>query len=263
MQHMIQSRRLMTVVLIATVVCSVPTQSAAQTPSTSPRDTWAELSTLRLETRVKLTLVDGGEVTGKLVQVTSDAVTLKDYETGKSGIRTSSGSSPKDDMTFLRSQVQTLEILNLSRAQSIAFSDLRARLKPGDRVYVTDTTGKQATGRLVDIGPSAVRVRVEGTERAWAAAEVTELGRRSDSPFMGGSFMGLGIGVGLAVLPAVAFRETGPILTGAMFGYGIGVGIDALIRHRVPLYWAPFQQRVSVAPILTREKQGARIAFRF
>src|SRR5687768_7543503 len=139
MQQMTRSRSLITGVLTAIVFSLMPIHSAAQTSPGSPQDAWANLSTVRLETRVKLTLVDGGDVTGKLVQVTSDAVTLKDYETGKSGIRTSSGSSPKGDMTFLRSQVQTLEILNLARAQSIAFADLRANLKPGDRVYVTDT----------------------------------------------------------------------------------------------------------------------------
>ena len=166
-------------------------------------------------------------------------------------------------MTFLRSQVRTIEIPTLARAQSIAFADLGAGLKPGDKAYVTDTAGNEATGRLVGIGPSAVRVRVEGTEREWAAANVRELGRRSDSPFTGGSFWGLGIGAGLTILPAIAFRTPGPILAGAMFGYGIGVGIDAAFRHRQPLYRTPLQGRVSVTPMLTREMQGARIAVRF
>ena len=135
---------------------------------------------VRLETRVKLTLVDGGEVTGKLVQVTSDAVKLKEYETGRSGIITPSGASGDGEMAFVRSQVETIEILKAKGARSIAFVDLSARLKPGDQIYVTDTAGHEATGRLVDIGPTAVRVRVRGTEREWAAVDVREVGKRGD-----------------------------------------------------------------------------------
>src|SRR5688572_27558555 len=169
MQHMIRSRDLMTVIVAAVVVSLVPKQSAAQT---SQQDAWAELLTVRPETRVKLTLVDGGEVTGKVVQVTSDAVTLKEYETGKSGVKTPSGSSRNGEVTLVRSAVQTIEILRVQGARSIEFADLSVRLKPGDRIYVIDTAGSEATGRLVGIGPSAVRVRVDGTEREWAAVDV-------------------------------------------------------------------------------------------
>lgn len=79
-------------------------------PST---DVWASVQGLPPGTRVTLTFTDGAEVTGTVVDTTADAVVINDYRTGRTGIKTSVGSSPRGTLTFTRSGLATVAVLKV------------------------------------------------------------------------------------------------------------------------------------------------------
>ena len=54
-----------------------------------------------------------------------------------------------------------------------SFDELQRILNRGDRVRVTDHTGRELTGRLVDLSPSSLSLEVEGARRDLLDADVT------------------------------------------------------------------------------------------
>ena len=54
-----------------------------------------------------------------------------------------------------------------------SFDELQRILNPGDRVRVTDHTGRELTGRLVDLSPWSLSLEVEGARRDLLDADVT------------------------------------------------------------------------------------------
>jgi hypothetical protein len=63
---------------------------------------------------LKLTFNDGSEVTGTVVETRADAVVMNANQPGSGGLKTQSGSSLRDDMTFARSNVAEVSILKVS-----------------------------------------------------------------------------------------------------------------------------------------------------
>jgi hypothetical protein len=159
-----------------------------------------------------------------------------------------------------------------------SFADIQHLLRPGTTVFVTDDTGTETRGRVVDVGPSSLRVAINGTERDWPAPTVQRLERRGDSVRNGaiagsvtagifgllGFVAAAGAGGGGEAFPIVPTEQqmiTGlALLIGA--GAGIGAGIDALIPGRTLVYLKP-SSRANLEPWITPNAQGLRLQITF
>jgi hypothetical protein len=133
------------------------------------------------------------------------------------------------------------------------FTDLQNILRPGDTIFITDDTNTVTRGKVAGVGPSALRIDVNGSEHEWPAAKVWRLQRRGDSVKDGakrGVISGAIIGGVLGVIAGATWANSGsgstPLggglglgLVGAGFGLGIGVGLDALIPGRTLVYQRP------------------------
>jgi hypothetical protein len=157
------------------------------------------------------------------------------------------------------------------------FDHVQYALRPGDTVFVIDDTGTEIRGKVAGIGPSALRLIVDGYEREWGAATVERLERRGDS-LKNGAITGLATGGIFGFLAIVALSAGGggagftlvptngeiAVLFGAYMGLGagIGAGIDALVPGRTLVYLRP-RNRTSVVPLVTPTAQSIQLRVSF
>jgi hypothetical protein len=155
------------------------------------------------------------------------------------------------------------------RAQTAAtsFDELRLRLKRGQTVVVTATSGERIKGKVGDVSGSPPSLAMlTPTPRTLAEGSVVEI-RTTDSLWTG-ALVGGGIGAGLALwdyLIDPSEPDNGAIFVGAIaIGTAIGAGIDALIDGRRILYRSGPQKRsVTIAPIGARDRKGVQVSVRF
>lgn len=133
-----------------------------------------------------------------------------------------------------------------------ATSDVWPGLRPSElqTVYVTDTSGRETTGKLLRIDPDALVLLANGAERTFPMAEVRRIQKRDSlrNGVLIGAVVGGVLGVlsgGLADCPGDhpgngcgAFRVAVVGISAGVYA-GLGAGIDALIRGRTTLYAAP------------------------
>jgi hypothetical protein len=160
-----------------------------------------------------------------------------------------------------------------TEAQELAgsFDQLRVLVKQGDRIRVTDATGAEVTGTILDLGPSTVSLQVAGARRDFNASDISTIrARRSDS-LANGAGWGFGVGAALGALggAALAGSDGGsyaliPIIALAYggVGVGVGVGIDALIRSDQVIY-AKRSARFTLVPHLTPNRKALFLSARF
>ena len=156
-----------------------------------------------------------------------------------------------------------------ARAQTAAssFEELRAMLKNGQTIVVTDTTGQRTRGKVRDVStsPPSLVIAVP-TPRTFRAESIAEI--RTTDRVMNGALIGASVGTGLAVWDyLIDPSEPG---NGAIFavaiglGTAIGAGIDALIDGRRILYRASGPKgSLTIAPIAARGRRGVQVAVRF
>lgn len=109
--------KLVAALLVGTLTnASVLAESLADAISNAQQstDVWASVQGLPPGTRLKLTLNDGSEVTGTVVETRADAVVMNANQPGSSGLKTPPGSSLRDDLTFARSNVAQASILKVA-----------------------------------------------------------------------------------------------------------------------------------------------------
>jgi hypothetical protein len=154
-----------------------------------------------------------------------------------------------------------------------SFDQLNTPLKVGETVWVTDTQGREVTGKIRELHDASITIDGDGGA-TFAAERVREVQhRRHDSVWTGG-LIGLGAGAafgwlaagrGCGVDPECLLWEGVP---GAL-GMCIGLIVDALIPgKRVVAYRAAgapgaASARLSVSPVLTRSTKGVSVAFSF
>jgi hypothetical protein len=150
-----------------------------------------------------------------------------------------------------------------ARAQLVAtsFDELRPLLKPGERIEITDSNGRLARGRVVELSPAALDVLIresqsEGRDALAAQRRFAELDiRQIQIEHRDSLWNGTLIGLGTAALPGMATiayglqatrdgYTTGPEVAGAgliFLGIGAGVGalVDASIHGRTTVFIRP------------------------
>jgi hypothetical protein len=116
---------------------------------------------------------------------------------------------------------------------------------------------------------------VSGTARQFRSTDVTTIEKRGSDSLKNGALIGLAIGggiggVGMIALAATAedhvgaFMVVGVLMYGGI-GAGIGAGFDALIEGDRVIYSRSGSAgaRLTIAPIVSRDRKGARVSLRF
>jgi hypothetical protein len=156
-----------------------------------------------------------------------------------------------------------------------SFDQLNTRLKPGDKVWVTDAQGREVKGKIRSLSPDTLVMDADGT-RTFPGADVRLVVERRRDSLANGALIGFGVGgvgMGLACLASIDDEDRG-WCAAVMLVYGgigtcIGVGIDALIpgkklvAYRAPVPGAHAAPRVSIAPLLTPRAKGVALSFAF
>lgn len=147
--------------------------------------------------------------------------------------------------------------------------ELKARAKIGENLLVTDDSGREVKGRLLDLSADTLTLGPGGVPRMFAEHNI-RLVRRPDTIWLGFG-IGAAIGAGLAIWdysidpsePANAMFSV--ILIGG--GAAIGAGIDAMTGGPKTLFAAPPADRrratLCFAPILSAGRQSIAVSLRF
>ncbi len=152
-------------------------------------------------------------------------------------------------------------------AQTVAtsFEELQPVLREGRTVIVIDDSGQRTKGKVADLSRSALVV-LTPEARTFSQGGVTEIW--ATDPLLNGGLIGGAIGTGFAIWDyLIDPSEPG---NGAVFavaiglGTAVGAGIDALVNRGKILYATRRQtRRVTVSPVVGRDRQGALVSVRF
>lgn len=152
------------------------------------------------------------------------------------------------------------------------FAVVRDLVPVGDVVHVTDATGGTVKGKLAALTDDAVQVNVGPDIRSVTAEQVRRIEwQQRDSPLTG-----VLIGAAVGAIPGMYWLAVDPNeCTGmcpeeyALIAIGAVVGgvIDHAIKRRMTVYEAEESsgraKSIAIGPILTRDRQGLRVAVRF
>ena len=179
-------------------------------------------------------------------------------------------------MTMLRSVGWILLVLLTAPAAAQEpndFSRLVESIAPGDNIRVTLSNGRLTPGRVVDITPSRISVRVEDQRLDLRRSDVLDVRYRVADPTGDGFRRGALVGAGafaLAVFKVCSEGDCAPNYTAfgmvggiyALAGGLIGLAMDSMTQTEV--HWtAPARHAWSVAPMLTPNRQGVAVALSF
>ena len=146
------------------------------------------------------------------------------------------------------------------------FQDLPLLVNLGDRIAVTDDTGRELQGDLVDISPSALSVLVAGTRYDLQEANITGIRQWRPDSVKNGALLGLLAGAGSAVALLEASDVQWAVMPVFMGGEGAGIGalVDAMITKSTLIFSKKRPARgISVAPLLSRDRTGVAISLGF
>ena len=163
-----------------------------------------------------------------------------------------------------------------AQAKPASFGDLESVLKPGQKVVVTNETGRRTKGAVLSISTSEL-VLVLGPlneRRTFAGSVVKEVGD-ADS-LLNGAGIGATVGaaLGLAFVPAYydclrCGGDTTPAqlysvfgILGAVGGALAGAGIDSSMNKSLFVSSSP-QRGITLSPLLGHERRGVVASLRF
>lgn len=172
----------------------------------------------------------------------------------------------------LRCSILSLFLILLPRiaeTQGVAgsFEELRAVVKPGDTVIITDNVGRDIQGQIAALSSSSLELLVTRIRTKFAETDVDTISRR-DSRW-NGTLWGLVVGATLGTLFEKGLgSEYGgyydgsfTVLFGAV-GSGVGFATDAMIRGRRLVYSNPARLTTGRAGVsVTSGKGGLSLRF--
>lgn len=128
-----------------------------------------------------------------------------------------------------------------------SFAEVPGRLKAGNTVRVTETTGSQAVGRVVALTPSGVTVDLDGIPLDIPSERVARIDR-ARRPIVRGAVTGLIAGLALGALgaagggtgsPVDALAAGASVIAGVGLGVGVGTVAGALMTVNETVYVRP------------------------
>jgi hypothetical protein len=169
--------------------------------------------------------------------------------------------------------------LSESTGVSFSFEDLRAHVKPGATVKVTDTSGTETTGTVADVSPSSLALLVNGVRRELPETQVRQITRRRGSRLGRGALIGaaVGAGVGFGIVGVAGGCSSSgdaecqgimfaTILVTTAAGTAAGAGIGLSIKKSETIFLAPVlpeSARLTVSPIASKTRQGLALSISF
>ena len=155
-------------------------------------------------------------------------------------------------------------------ARTALLSALTEQVPAGEVVYVTDAAGATVRGKLMRISNDVVELRMNTTTRDIRASDVVRIQWQKRDSLLNGIVIGGGIGAihGIYWLIADPNECTGLCAEDYV---AIGVGallggfIDRAIKKKVTVYDSASRRstKLTVSPILVRERRGLQVAVTF
>lgn len=161
-----------------------------------------------------------------------------------------------------------------------SFDALAGSVQVGQRIWVTDTSGREVRGRLERLSSDGLVLKAGGLE-AFAAPDVRRVRARTRDSLKNGTLIGLAIagGMGTAWCIGAIADESGDIDARVECAEGftvfpglgalIGLAVDAVIPGNVRVvYQAPLSQQASpasltVVPLFSSRVKGLTVSFAF
>jgi hypothetical protein len=148
-----------------------------------------------------------------------------------------------------------------------AFVQLQNALKIDDKLTITSDNGNKVNGRLIEITDDQILLRVKNGQQSIAAPRIVKVAKRKNGVLLG-AIIGAGASIPFALaISTYSYNEGGSqasaFLIPVMMGLGIGTGIDALIPSTRTMYDRNSQRRVTVSPVINRDRIGGRITLKF
>ena len=164
---------------------------------------------------------------------------------------------------------------NAEAQEALSFEQLKVLVKPGDKIYVTDSTGTVTKGRITALTTSTLTLLANKNSRELSEKDISRIRQRRHDSIKNGVLIGMGVGVGISALSYRTVCHTVDCSAGLVIGAAasyiavsavIGVGIDALIPSKQTIYVGGARtalNRIKVKPILDRSRKGVAMAFSF
>ena len=156
--------------------------------------------------------------------------------------------------------------------------DIRAQVKEGQKVSITDDQGYEFNGRITAITADALTVTSkEAPPMVVPYAQIVRIDRPHDT-LANGALIGFGVGaaLGFGLMAAEDLESCEPdfgwfsdcsdptavgyvasTLVGGALGTAVGVAFDAMIRRDRGIYRRGERAQVGLSPVLARGRRGA------
>jgi hypothetical protein len=163
------------------------------------------------------------------------------------------------------------------RAQEPAASlaEFQQWIRLGDRVTVTDTSGRHVTGNIAALRPDSLALALKDGLRDFMPDSIRTITRREQDSLRNGALIGLGVGIGLfglafAASDGCAYESdcAALVVIGSAFyggiGAAIGVGVDALHGRETVIFRGRDRGvRLGVSPRLSPGRQAVVVSVAF
>ena len=165
-----------------------------------------------------------------------------------------------------------------AQAPATTFEELRTslKLKEGESIEITETSGQKYKARLGAISAGSMVVTRKGDRRELVESQVLQIRQKRPEKWWNGMLIGIGSGLAVAAVGiGIACDSPDPecqaivglafIPTFAGAGAGIGAAIDrAISKHDTVFTRSGLSlRRMQVAPILGKNTAAVRVSFGF
>lgn len=165
----------------------------------------------------------------------------------------------------------------LAQQSARSFTELQSALKIGDRVRVTDLSGKTTQGQVAGVARSSLSLTVDGRQQELPEAAIQEVTRRRPDPWWNGALVGAAIGAGSGLVVkrlncgATDCGEGGLVDPGfKLIGAGMGAGVGALVDRLISRFDTVFARPAIASgrsfrflPVLSKGTKGVALSVTF
>jgi hypothetical protein len=150
------------------------------------------------------------------------------------------------------------------------------KLRAGERIEITDLSGRKTSGKLESISGSVLTARTGNSTLEFKESGIAEIRHRKPERWWDGMLIGMGVGAasGLATSMSSCGNDsecafyTSVVLVPTFAGGGAGIGaiIDSLHHKNETVYsrnGGSVLRSLNVAPIVGKDKKGVSVSLSF